>query len=84
MYINPSDFCGGSCKAVDEFMIMSIRSSVAPAKSQDPPEWFEGFLLLDFPMRHVDGWEWDTLLHEQAKAGKVGESLEPGGSISLG
>ncbi len=30
-------------------------------------------------MRNVDGWAWDTPLHEQAKAGSVGEFLERGG-----
>lgn len=30
-------------------------------------------------MRYVSGWKLDTLLHEQAKAGTVGEFLEPGG-----
>ena len=42
-------------------------------------ECFAGFLLLDCPMRYVDGWAWDTPLHEQAKAGGVGEFLERGG-----
>ena len=35
-------------------------------------EHLAGFLLLDFPMRYVDGWERDTPLHEQTKAGSVG------------
>ena len=55
------------------------RLVAAHAKSQDPPERIEGFLLLDCPMRYVDGWAWDTRLHERAKAGSVGESLERGG-----
>lgn len=42
-------------------------------------EHLAGFLLLDYPMRYVDGWIRDTLLHEQAKAGNVGEYLERGG-----
>jgi len=42
-------------------------------------ELLAGFLLLDGLMRYVDGQVWDTLLHEQARAGTVGESLEPGG-----
>jgi hypothetical protein len=42
-------------------------------------ERFAGFCLLDDLMRSVDGQIRDTLLHEQARAGGVGESLERGG-----
>jgi len=55
------------------------RLVAALAKSQDPPEYIEGFLLLDGLMRYVDGQVWDTRLHEQARAGSVGEFLERGG-----
>jgi hypothetical protein len=42
-------------------------------------EHLAGFLLLDYAMRYVGGCVWDTLLHEQTKAGSVGELLERGG-----
>ena len=69
-----------SCRVVSDwdFSLLTNRLAAAHAKSQDHRASC-GVLLLDDLMRYVDGQIWDTPLHEQAKAGAVGEVLEPGG-----
>ena len=71
---NPSDTCGGLARQQAELLISVIRFAVALAKSQDHQSYLRGFLLLGgCAMRYVGGCIWDTLLHEQTKAGMVGE-----------
>ena len=61
------------------FCLLSIALLLLTPRAKIHQNVLRGFLLLDGLMRYVDGQVWDTLLHEQAKAGAVGEFLEPGG-----
>ncbi len=68
-----------SCKVAGEAFASSSTAKLLLCQEPRPQRDFRGFLLLDDLMRYVDGQVWDTRLHEQARAGSVGEFLERGG-----